>query len=143
MGVPGLAVLTHAVSGPDQVREAARLAFKRGAKFLKMCVTGGVTSLTDSLEDVQLTVEEIRAAVEEARARRTYITVHTHNKEGILRGLEAGVECFEHVTALDEETAAAGAAVVPALTVVEVSSWSMVTRWTTRDSSTTRTESYW
>lgn len=124
VGFPGLAKFTHVVSGPDEVRSAARLAFKRGAKFLKMCVTGGVTSLTDSLDETQLTVEEIRAAVEEAKARHTYVTVHTHNNEGIMRGLEAGVECFEHATALDEETAAAvaaaGAAVVPTLTVAEV-----------------------
>lgn len=124
VGVPGLAVLTHVVCGPNEVRAAARLAFKRGAKFLKLCVSGGATSLTDSIEDSQLSVEEIRAAVEEAQARDTYVTVHTHNKEGILRGLEAGVQCFEHVTALDEETAAAiasaGAAVVPTLTVAEV-----------------------
>ncbi|TDD30010.1 amidohydrolase family protein [Kribbella turkmenica] len=122
-GVPGLARFSHVVTGPDEVRAAARLAFKRGAKFLKLCVSGGVTSLTDSLEDSQLTVEEISAAVQEARARHTYVTVHTHNNEGIYRGLEAGVECFEHVTALDDEAAAAiaesGAAVVPTLTVAE------------------------
>jgi imidazolonepropionase-like amidohydrolase len=124
IGVPGLAVGTHTVDGPDQVRYAARLAFKRGASFIKLCVSGGVTSLSDELEDTQLTVEEIRAAVEEARARRTYVTVHTHNREGILRGLEAGVECFEHATALDEDIAErlahAGAAIVPTLTVARI-----------------------
>ena len=120
-GVPGLAVLTHPVDGPEQMRHAARLNFKRGAHFLKLCVTGGVTSMSDELEDTQFTVDEIRAAVEEARARHTYVTVHTHNREGVLRGLEAGVECFEHATALDpelaEHVARAGAAVVPTLTV--------------------------
>lgn len=124
IGVPGLAVLTVVADGPDAVRAAARLAFKRGAKFLKVMVSGGVTSLTDSLEDTQYTVEELRAAADEARARRTYVTAHTHNNEGIRRGLEAGIECFEHGTALDEETAkamaAAGAALVPTLTVAHL-----------------------
>jgi imidazolonepropionase-like amidohydrolase len=123
-GVPGLSVMTYVVDGADQVRHAARLNFKRGADFLKLCVSGGVTSLSDELDDTQFTVEEMRAAVQEARARRTYVTVHTHNNDGILRGLEAGVECFEHATALDpeiaERVARAGAAVVPTLTVAHL-----------------------
>ena len=123
-GVPGLFAGTHICDGEDAVRSAARLAFKPGARFLKMCATGGVTSTSDALNDTQLTVGEMRAAVEEARARGTYVTVHTHNNPGIMRGLEAGVECFEHATALDDETAlavkAAGAAIVPTLTVAHI-----------------------
>lgn len=131
VGVPGLWQGSYVCDGVDGVRRAARLAFKRGANLLKMCATGGVTSLSDSLEDTQFTVEEMRAAVQEARARGTYVTIHTLNNAGIRNGLEAGVECFEHVVELDDETAAmvkaAGAAVVPTLTVTEVyagySSW--------------------
>jgi len=123
-GVPGLSVPSLVVDGPDQMRAAARLAFKRGARFLKLCVTGGVTSITDALDDTQFTVDEIRAAVEEAKARHTYVTVHAHNNDGVRNALRAGVECFEHVTALDEETAGAlsraGAAVVPTLTVAHL-----------------------
>src|SRR3546814_19464749 len=41
-----------------------------------------------------------------------------------MRGLEAGVTCFEHATGLDDEAAlavkAAGAAIVPTLTVAHV-----------------------
>jgi len=123
-GVPGLAVLSTIANGPDEVRAAARLAFKRGAKFLKMFITGGVTSLSDSLEDTQFSVEEMRAAVDEANARHTYVTAHTHNNTAIMRGIEAGIACFEHGTALDEPTAAAmataGAALVPTLTVAHL-----------------------
>jgi imidazolonepropionase-like amidohydrolase len=124
LGIPGLYQGSQVCDGEDAVRMAARLAFKRGAGFLKMCATGGVTSLSDSLEDTQFSVTEMRAAVEEAKARGTYVTVHTHNNAGIVRGLEAGVECFEHCTELDDDTAravkAAGAAVVPTLTVARV-----------------------
>jgi imidazolonepropionase-like amidohydrolase len=106
------------------VRRAARLAFKRGAKLLKMCASGGVTSLSDSLDDTQFTVEEMRAAVQEAHARGTYVTIHTLNNAGVRNGLDAGVECFEHVAELDDETAAlvkaAGACVVPTLSVTDV-----------------------
>jgi imidazolonepropionase-like amidohydrolase len=122
--VPGLYQTSYVCDGEADVRAAARLAFKRGARFLKVCATGGVTSVTDSPADTQFSVAEMRAAVEEARARHTYVTVHTLNNAGIRNGLAAGVECFEHCAELDDETAAAikaaGAAVVPTLTVAHV-----------------------
>ena len=79
------------------------MAFRRGATQIKVCVTGGVVTLTDSLEDTQFTVEELMAAVAEADARGTYVTAHAHNSKGIRNGLAAGVACFEHGTFLDEE----------------------------------------
>jgi imidazolonepropionase-like amidohydrolase len=123
-GVPGLAQMTIVCDGPDRVRAAARTAFRRGATQLKVIISGGIVSLTDRLEDTQFTVEELRAAVAEARARDTYVTGHAHNVASIRNGLEAGLECFEHGTFLDEETAAqmaaAGAALVPTLTTIRL-----------------------
>ena len=128
-GIPGLTQGSIVCDGPDQVRIAARTAFRRGATQIKICVSGGAVSLTDSLEDTQFTVDELRAAVEEAHARDTYVTAHAHNIRGILNGLDAGIECFEHGTYLDEATAArmaaAGAAMVPTLAVIEV----MTQKW--------------
>lgn len=123
-GLPGLSQPSTVCDGPDQVRIATRNAFRHGATQIKVSVSGGVVSLTDRLEDVQFTVPELRAAVEEAQARDTYVTAHAHNVDGILRGLEAGLECFEHGTFLDEATAArmatAGAALVPTLAVIHL-----------------------
>ncbi len=124
MDHPGLVQLMSICDGPDEVRIAARRAFRHGATHIKVCVSGGVVSITDRLEDTQLSVAELRAAVEEAHARDTYVTAHAHNVRGIRSGLEAGIECFEHATFLDEETAsalaAAGAAIVPTLAVVRL-----------------------
>lgn len=123
LDVLGLLAPPTVADGPDEVRKSARRAFRRGASFLKLCVTGGVVSTTDSLEDTQYTVEELHAAVLEARARHTYVTVHAHNSEGIRNALDAGVECVEHGTFLDEETAARmardGVALVPTFAVAQ------------------------
>ena len=123
-GLPGLSQPSVICDGPDQVRIAARNAFRHGATQIKVCVSGGVVSLTDRLEDVQFTVDELRAAVDEAVARDTYVTAHAHNTAGIERGLDAGLECFEHGTFLDEATAAkmatAGASLVPTLAVIHL-----------------------
>jgi len=120
-GVPGLTQVSIVCDGPDEVRVAARTALKRGATQVKVCVSGGVVSFTDKLEDTQFTVDELIAAVQEADARGTYVTAHAHNSRGIQNGLDAGIECFEHGTFLDEPTArrmaAAGAHLVPTFAV--------------------------
>ncbi|WP_190823389.1 metal-dependent hydrolase family protein [Saccharopolyspora pogona] len=118
----GLRFVSLPGDGPDEVRKNAREAFGRGASFLKMCVTGGVVSRHDKLSDTQFTVEEIAAAVAEADARGTYVTVHAHNNAGIRNAVAAGVRCIEHGTLIDTETAALLAehdvALVPTLSVV-------------------------
>jgi len=121
--IPGLRTLSVMSDGPDELRKNAREAFRRGASFLKLCVTGGVVSHHDQLTDTQFSVAEITAAVDEASARGTYVTVHAHNNAGIRNAVRAGVTCVEHGSEIDEETAALmaqhGVAHVPTLSVVE------------------------
>ena len=57
----------------DAVRRAAREELKNGAHQIKVMAGGGVASPTDPIDMVQYTGEEIRAAVTEASARRTYV----------------------------------------------------------------------
>lgn len=122
LGTPGLSQMAEIADGPDQVRLAVRNAFRRGATQIKMCVSGGVVSFTDKLSDAQFSVEELRAAVEEAQARDTYVTAHAHTVKGIKNALDAGLECIEHGTYLDEETAERmareGCALVPTMAVM-------------------------
>ncbi|WP_334664503.1 amidohydrolase family protein [Streptomyces cyaneofuscatus] len=121
--IPGLCALSMMAGNADELRRNVREAFRRGASFLKLCVTGGVVGAHDRLTDTQFTVEEIAAAVQEAAARNTYVTVHAHNNEGIRNAVEAGVRCVEHGTSLDEFTAvlmaAREVALVPTFAVVE------------------------
>lgn len=86
-------------------------------------------SRTDGVGDVQLSVEELAAAVAEARSRGTYVTGHAMNGDAVRLGLAAGLECFEHLPVLDEETAdlvaGAGACFVSTLTVAQL----MASEW--------------
>ncbi len=103
--IPGLAALSLMSGNADELRRNVRESFRRGASFLKLCVTGGVVGGHDRLEDTQFTVAEIAVAVEEATARGTYVTVHAHNNAGIRNAVMAGVRCVEHGTDIDEPTA--------------------------------------
>lgn len=117
--IPGLRSISLLSDGPEQMRKNVRETFRRGADFLKLCVTGGVMSTHDKIGDTQFTTEEIAVAVTEANARGSYVTVHAHNNAGIRNAVHAGVACVEHGSEIDEETAglmaAKGVALVPTL----------------------------
>lgn len=121
--VPGLCALSLMSGNADELRKNVRESFRRGATFIKLCVTGGVVGGHDRLSDTQFTVEEIAVAVEEAAARGTYVTVHAHNNAGIRNAVRAGVRCVEHGTDIDEPTAVLmrehDVALVPTFAVVD------------------------
>jgi imidazolonepropionase-like amidohydrolase len=122
--VPGLVQKVIVCDSPDEVRHAVRTAFRRGATQIKIFASGGVVALHGSLNDAHFTVAELRAAVEEAEARDSYVTAHCHNVRSMRNCIEAGLKCIEHGTYLDEETAramvAAGVALVPTLAIVNL-----------------------
>jgi imidazolonepropionase-like amidohydrolase len=96
--------LPNAVAdGVDAIRRVSRELLMAGADFLKVCTTGGITSLTDDFDEPQLTVDEVRAVVEEAAARRKRVAAHAEGVTGIKTALRAGVYSIEHGWFLDEE----------------------------------------
>lgn len=109
-GVPGLSRIGESCSGPDEVRRAARLALRRGATQVKVSLTTITTLEASDSPDTEFTVEEVQAAVWEAKAKGTYCTGHAMNHHGVRLGLAAGVSCFEHGGMADEETVTAAAA---------------------------------
>lgn len=90
--------------GIEDVRRLVRELLMRGADFIKVCATGGITSVTDSWDEAQFTVEEIRTAVEEAATKRRRVAVHAEGIDGIRNAVKAGIHSLEHGWFLDEET---------------------------------------
>ena len=97
--------ITQIVDGPDAVRAAVRRNFADGASQIKIMVGGGISSEKGPLFAPQFTDAEIRAAVEEAETRDTYVAVHVYQDAHIRRALELGVKSVEHGQFISEETA--------------------------------------
>ena len=87
--------------GPDEVRLAARHQLRRGASHLKLMLSGGVASPTDRVDSTQFSLDEIRAAVEEAEAANRYVAGHAYTARAVNRGLECGVRSIEHGNLMD------------------------------------------
>ncbi|HTF55312.1 MAG TPA: amidohydrolase family protein [Pseudonocardia sp.] len=94
------------VDGVDAVRKAVRDEIRRGAEHIKLMLGGGVASPTDRIDSTQFSVDEIRAAVEEATAANRYVMGHAYTTRAVNRGLAAGVRSIEHGNLIDESSVA-------------------------------------
>jgi imidazolonepropionase-like amidohydrolase len=81
---PGTDLYRWGVKGPDEAR--AKVAKLADAKV-------DVIKLIDQDD---MTLDEVRAVVEEAHRRGKPVVAHAHRPEEIRRGLAVGVDCFEH-----------------------------------------------
>ena len=89
--------------GVEECRKGARLMFREGADFLKICTTGGVMSEGDNPNNANFSPEEIRVFVEEAELKGTYVSAHAEGRNGIYNALRSGVRSIEHGTYLDDD----------------------------------------
>lgn len=87
----------------DEVRKRTREQLLQGASQIKLTAGGGVSSPYGPLDTVQLSVEEIRAAVEAAENWGTYVTVHAYTSEAMRNAIEAGVKVIDHGQLADED----------------------------------------
>jgi len=88
--------------GVDEVRRSAREEIRKGATQLKLMVSGGVASPTDRIDSTQFSLDEIRAAVEEAEAANIPVMAHAYTARAIKRALRCGVDSIEHGNLLDQ-----------------------------------------
>ncbi len=89
--------------GVDQVRHVVRAQLKYGVDLIKIHASGGVLSRGDSPGAPQFTVEELRAAVEEAHAAGRKVAAHAHGAQAIKNAVTAGVDSIEHGSMIDDE----------------------------------------
>lgn len=115
----GLAIMGAVADGVGEVRRAVREQVRQGANHIKIMAGGGVSSPTDPIDGTQFSVEELRAAVEEAEAANLYALAHAYSPRAVTRAVQAGVRSIEHGNLIDEPTVRemkkAGAYFVPTL----------------------------
>jgi imidazolonepropionase-like amidohydrolase len=114
---------TRLVDGADAVRFAVRDEIKRGARVIKLYVTGGhgVASPRDQME---MTRDEVATAIDTAHSRGALVRGHIANKRAILMAVELGMDIIDHADGMDQECIAAlvenGTFVVPSIRLPEV-----------------------
>ena len=92
------------ISGPQDAREKVRWLHKYGAEVIKICATGGVFSLGDSVGAQQLSLEEMKAIADEAHMLGLKVAAHAHGDEGIHDAILAGIDTIEHASLASDAT---------------------------------------
>lgn len=98
--------LAREADGPDDARKAVREQLKAGADVIKIIATGGVMTPGVEPGSPQLTLEEMRAAIEEARKAGRRTAAHAMAATGISDAIAAGITSIEHGVYLTEEIVA-------------------------------------
>ena len=81
---PGTELFRWGVKGPDDARAKVRARRRGGVDVIKL------------IDQDQMTIDEVKAVVDEAHRRGKPVVAHAHRPEEIRRGLAVGVDCFEH-----------------------------------------------
>jgi imidazolonepropionase-like amidohydrolase len=81
---PGTEAFRWGIKGPDDARAKVRRLAEAGVDVIKL------------IDQDQMTMDEVRAIVDEAHKRGLPVAAHSHRVEEIRRGFQAGVDCFEH-----------------------------------------------
>ena len=119
----GLGLIGAIADGVGEVRRAVREQVRNGANQIKIMAGGGVSSPTDPLEGTQFSIDELRAACEEAEAANLYTMAHAYSPRAVTRAVQAGVRSIEHGNLIDAATARVmkehGAYLVPTLSTYQ------------------------
>jgi imidazolonepropionase-like amidohydrolase len=97
-------VIQGVCNGPEECRAAVRYQIKYGANVIKFMPSGGVLSLSDPVDNVQLTQEEMNAIVGEAHAWKRKVAAHCHGDRAAKMAIAAGVDSIEHGSFLQDDT---------------------------------------
>ena len=81
---PGTEDFRWGVNGPDDGRKKIKKLAKAGVDVIKL------------IDQDQMTLDELKAIVDEAHKNNLKVVAHGHRPEEIRLGLEVGVDCFEH-----------------------------------------------
>ena len=89
--------------GPYQVRQRIREIVSQGADLIKILATGAVLTHRSDPGAEEFTLEELSAAVDEARKHGLRVAAHAHGAAGIKNAVRAGAASIEHGTLIDDE----------------------------------------
>jgi imidazolonepropionase-like amidohydrolase len=90
--------------GALEFTNGVRQLFEHGADHAKIMTTGAFTFTAngDMTNEPTRTVEELKAAVQEAHRHGRFVATHSYGGDGLKWAIEAGVDDIQHALAADE-----------------------------------------
>lgn len=95
--------LSVLADGVPEVLKHSRENFRAGADFIKLNMGGGFLDNGTGLESTEYTEEEVRAVVETAQTKGSYVAAHCHGIAAMKKAIRCGIRTIEHGTFMDDE----------------------------------------
>jgi imidazolonepropionase-like amidohydrolase len=92
-------------AGVDAIRDAVRKEIKYGADWIKIVVSGGVTSEGDDPEVQGFTDEEIKAFIDEAHRYGKKVSAHIMGDKPAYTAAKYGIDAIDHAVMISPKTA--------------------------------------
>ncbi|WP_375288910.1 amidohydrolase family protein, partial [Sphingomonas sp.] len=89
--------------GPAEFSKVAREQIKRGASWIKIAISGGISDTHGSISAAPMTDAELSTIIEVAHRNGVKVTAHNGSSEAALQALKFGIDCFEHGYHLNDE----------------------------------------
>ncbi|HEX3578606.1 MAG TPA: amidohydrolase family protein [Thermoanaerobaculia bacterium] len=96
------------IDGPVEARKAAREQLDHGADWIKVYMThrSWLDKQGNLVSQPTLTVDELRAIVDEAHGWKRKVACHAYNGEGLRRALDGGCDSIEHGLEINDDNIA-------------------------------------
>ena len=95
------------VKGPDAFRARVKKDVDEGADLTKVCASGWLAQAAERPDSVEISEEELRAAIEEAHALKRRVAVHAISERAIAISVTNGADLIVHGGFTAKETVAA------------------------------------
>lgn len=96
-------LMYEVADGAVGFRKAARKQFEAGNDIVKLMITGAFLNEGGDPGQTIVTEDEVRAAVEVAKLKNSYVMGHAHGADGIKLAIRAGLRTVEHCCFIDDE----------------------------------------
>jgi imidazolonepropionase-like amidohydrolase len=89
-------------SGPDEFERAVRTEIKRGARMIKLFLSGG-HAVAEHDGESSLSKKELNTCIRTAHSRHAKVRAHIAWKNVLLQAVEAGIDVVDHGDQMDQE----------------------------------------
>ena len=90
--------------GPYELIKAARKEISSGADWIKILISGGISTNGGDIAEALMTPEEINAVVDAAHRFGAKVTAHSGSSAATNIAVDAGIDCIEHGYFLERKT---------------------------------------
>jgi imidazolonepropionase-like amidohydrolase len=107
--------------GPEEFVRGTRAQIKAGADLIKVMISGGIAGISETMDTIPLTPDELAAVISTAHAWGRKVTAHAGPARIIEQAVDQGLDCVEHGYQLTDAVARQmhdrGVPLVPTLSV--------------------------